>query len=109
MKKKIIILGSTGSIGKSTLDVIKNDKKNFDIVLLYANNNYIKLIEQAKKFKARNVYIKNSDFYTKIKNALKKTKTKVFTGNVKLDKIVTTKNRLYHVMYCWIGWITAYN
>ena len=101
MKKKIIILGSTGSIGKSTLDVIKNDKKNFDIVLLYANNNYIKLIEQAKKFKARNVYIKNSDFYTKIKNALKKTKTKVFTGNIKLDKIVTTK--IDYTMSCIVG------
>ena len=101
MKKKIIILGSTGSIGKSTLDVIKNDKKNFDIILLYANSNYIKLIEQAKKFKARNVYIKNSNFYTKVKNALKKTKTKVFTGNVKLDKIVTTK--IDYTMSCIVG------
>ena len=101
MKKKIIILGSTGSIGKSTLDVIKNDKKNFDIILLYANSNYIKLIEQAKKFKARNVYIKNSNFYTKVKNALKKTKTKVFTGNIKLDKIVTTK--IDYTMSCIVG------
>ena len=101
MKKKIIILGSTGSIGKSTLDVIKNDKQNFDIVLLYANSNYIELIEQAKKFKARNVYIKNSNFYTKVKDALKKTKTKVFTGNIKLDKIVTTK--IDYTMSCIVG------
>ena len=43
MKKKIAILGSTGSIGKSTLDVIKNDKKNFDVVLLTADNNYKKI------------------------------------------------------------------
>ena len=49
MKKKIAILGSTGSIGKSTLEVIRKDKKNFDIVLLSANNNYKKLIQQAKK------------------------------------------------------------
>ena len=50
MKKKIAILGSTGSIGRSTLDVIKRDKKNFSIILLSANNNYKKLIEQAKYF-----------------------------------------------------------
>ena len=53
MKKKIAILGSTGSIGKSTLEVIKKDKKNFDIVLLTANNNYKKLIEQAKNLKQK--------------------------------------------------------
>ena len=44
MKKKIIILGSTGSIGKSTLEVIKKDIKNFDVVLLTAGNNYKKII-----------------------------------------------------------------
>ena len=53
MKKKIAILGSTGSIGKYTLDVIAGSKKNFDVVLLSANNNYKRLIRQAKKFKAK--------------------------------------------------------
>ena len=53
MKKKIAILGSTGSIGESTLEVIKRDKKNFDVILLSANNNYKKLIEQAKNFNAK--------------------------------------------------------
>ena len=59
MKKKIVILGSTGSIGRSALEVIRRDKKSFDIFLLTANNNYKKLIKQAKQFKARNVVIKN--------------------------------------------------
>ena len=72
MKKKIAILGSTGSIGTSTLEVIKKDKKNFDVVLLSANNNYKKLIQQAKEFKAKNVLIKNRLFYGKVKNSLKK-------------------------------------
>ena len=63
MKKKIAILGSTGSIGKSTLDIIRKDKKNFDVILLTANNNYKKLIQQAKEFKAKNVLIKNHKFY----------------------------------------------
>ena len=63
MKKKIAILGSTGSIGTSTLEVIKNDVKNFDVVLLSANNSYKKLITQAKYFKAKNVIIRNKKFY----------------------------------------------
>ena len=57
MKKKIAILGSTGSIGISTLEVIKKDKKNFDVILLSANNNYKKLIQQAKEFNVKNVMI----------------------------------------------------
>ena len=75
MKKKIAILGSTGSIGQSTLDVIRKDKKNFDSFLLSANNNYKKLIQQAKEFNAKNVLINNiSIFYNKVKNSLKKVK-----------------------------------
>ena len=76
MKKKIAILGSTGSIGQSTLEVIRKDKKNFNIILLSANNNYKKLVEQAKQFKVNNVLIKNHKFYLKVKNSLKRTKTK---------------------------------
>ena len=89
MKKKIAILGSTGSIGKSTLEVIKKDKKNFDVVLLSANNNYNKLIKQAKQFNAKNVLIKNKKFYLKVKNSLKK--IKVYSGDIPLNKIVSGK------------------
>ena len=89
MKKKIVILGSTGSIGISTLEVIKKDKKKFEIILLTANNNYKKLIQQAKQFKPKNVLIKNKKYYIKVKKALKK--THVYTGNVSVRKIVTSK------------------
>ena len=78
MKKKIAILGSTGSIGKSTLEVIKKDKKNFDVILLSAKNNYKKLVKQAKEFKARNILINNKNFFKKTKKLVKKTKIKVF-------------------------------
>ena len=71
MKKKIAILGSTGSIGKFTLDVIRKDKKNFEVVLLSANNNYKKLIQQAREFNAKNVLINNKLFYKKVKNLCK--------------------------------------
>ena len=91
MKKKIAILGSTGSIGRSTLDVVKRDIKNFNIILLSANNNYKKLIEQAKYFNVKNVLIKNQRFYSKVKNSLKRTKTKVYTGDIPINKIVSNK------------------
>ena len=91
MKKKIIILGSTGSIGQTTLDVIKKKKNKFNIILLSANNNYKKLIKQAKFFKPKNVLIKNEKFYKKVKNELKRNKIKVHTGDVPITKIVTQK------------------
>ena len=91
MKKKIIILGSTGSIGQSTLEVIKKNKKNFEIVLLTANNNYKKIIQQAKEFKVKNVLIKNDKFFLKVKNSLKKNNTRVYSGNININKIVKKK------------------
>ena len=63
MKMKIAILGSTGSIGQSTLDIIKRDKKNFNVVLLSANNNYKKLIQQAKKFNAKKTKIPKKIYF----------------------------------------------
>jgi len=89
MKKKIAILGSTGSIGKSTLEVIRRDKKNFDVILLSANNNYQKLIKQAKEFNVKNVIINNHKFYQKVKKSLKK--TKVHSGKTSLKKIISGK------------------
>jgi len=91
MKKKIAILGSTGSIGKSTLDVIKKDKKNFEVVFLSANNNYKMLIKQAKEFNAKNVLIQNEMFYRKVQSSLAKTKTKVYSGSTPIKKIINEK------------------
>ena len=85
MKKKVAILGSTGSIGKSTLDIIRKDKKSFEIVFLSANNNYTKLVQQAKEFKVKNIFIKNKIFYEKVKKSLKNSKTRVY--NIVSQKI----------------------
>ena len=101
MRAKIAILGSTGSIGKSTLEVIKKDKKNFDVVLLSANNNYKKLIQQAKEFKAKNVLINNQLFYGKVKNLLKKNRTKVYSGNTSIKKII--RGKLDYTMAAIVG------
>jgi len=91
MKKKIAILGSTGSIGKSTLDIIRKDKKNFEIVFLSAKNNYKKLIQQAKEFNAKNVLIKNKNFFKKTKSSLKNCKTKVYSGDISIANIISGK------------------
>ncbi len=63
MKKKIVILGSTGSIGKSLINIIKKDKKKFDIVLLTAEKNYSELLKQAKLFKVKNLIISDKKKY----------------------------------------------
>jgi len=68
MKKRIAILGSTGSIGKTLINIIKQDKKNFEIVLLSADGNYKELIKQAKLFKVKNLIITNENSFNKVKN-----------------------------------------
>lgn len=67
MKKKICILGSTGSIGQATLEIISKNEKDFDVVLLSGNNNFKLLIAQAKKFKPKYIYSNNFYFKQKIK------------------------------------------
>ena len=53
MKKKIVILGSTGSVGKQTIDNIRNDKKNYKILLIVANKNHNLLSKQIKNLKLK--------------------------------------------------------
>ena len=67
MKKKIAILGSTGSIGKTLVEIIKKEKKFFDIVLLTTNKNYKKILKQAKFFKVKNLIITDQKSYLKLK------------------------------------------
>ena len=58
-KKNIAILGSTGSIGKQTLEVIKNDKNNFNVILLSTNSNIKEISKQIKIFRPRSIIISN--------------------------------------------------
>ena len=90
MKKKIAILGSTGSIGKTLLKVIEKDKKNFEVVLLTANKDYKTLIRQAKKFNVKNLIITNEDNYKIIKRKIKK-KINIFNSFNSLKKILNKK------------------
>ena len=70
MKKKVAILGSTGSIGKTTVDIIKNDKKNFEILLLTTNDNLNELTKQIRELKPKNIIINNKNNYLKLKKNL---------------------------------------
>ena len=80
MKKKIAILGSTGSIGKCLIDIIKKDKKNFEIILLSADENYKELLKQAKTLKVKNLIINNKNSYKKIKNDKISNKIKIYNN-----------------------------
>jgi len=72
MKKKIAILGSTGSIGKTTIEIVKKDKKNFDVILLTTNNNLKEITKQIIDLKPKNLVINNKKNYLKLKNKFKK-------------------------------------
>tara|TARA_Y100000590_G_scaffold26555_1_gene29882 strand:+ start:3510 stop:4673 length:1164 start_codon:yes stop_codon:yes gene_type:complete len=80
MKKKVAILGSTGSIGKTTVEIIKKDKKNFEVVLLTSNNNHKELLKQFKKLKPKNLIINNFNHYTNLKKKLKKNKVNIYNN-----------------------------
>jgi len=80
MKKKIIILGSTGSIGNTTLNIIKKNQNNFKVVLLSANKNIKKLLNQSKKFNVKNLVITDSKKFLIVKKKLSKKKINVFNN-----------------------------
>ena len=92
MKQKIAILGSTGSIGKSLLKIIKKDKKKFEISLLTANKNYKILLKQVKEFNVKNIIISNSKSFQKAKLKFKKSKIKIFSNFNNFNKIFIKKN-----------------
>ena len=71
IKKKISILGSTGSIGKTLINILKKDKKNIEILLLTTNKNVKLLIEQAKFFNVKNVIITDKKKFLEAKINIK--------------------------------------
>ena len=80
MKKKLIILGSTGSIGSTTINIVLKNKNNFNVILLAANKNYVKLLIQAKKLKCRNIVIFNKENFFKATIINKNKKIKIFNS-----------------------------
>ena len=99
--KKIIILGSTGSIGKSLLKIINKDKKLFNIKLLSAHKNYKQLLRQAKLFNVKNVILTDKKIYNLKKKNFTKNKISVFNNFSHIDKILT--NKVDYVMSSIVG------
>ena len=91
MKKKIAILGSTGSIGKTLLKVIEQDKNHFDIVLLTANKDHKTLYNQAKKFNVKNLIITDESNFKILKKKNKKKNIKIFNSFNNIREILNKK------------------
>jgi len=87
-KKHVAILGSTGSIGTQTLDVIKSHPDKFEVEVLTAQNNADLLIQQALEFKPNCVVIANESLYHKVKDALIADDIKVYAGENALNQVV---------------------
>ena len=87
-KRRIAILGSTGSIGKQALDVISQHSDLLTAEVLTANTQADELIRQALLFKPNCVVIGDKNLYPQVKNALAETETKVFAGSESLDDVV---------------------
>ena len=96
MKKKIAILGSTGSIGKTLFNLILREKKNFEFSLLTANKSHKILLKQAKALNVKNLIITNKKDYEILKQKTNNTKIRVFNDFTQLDKIF--KKKIDYVM-----------
>jgi 1-deoxy-D-xylulose-5-phosphate reductoisomerase len=100
MKKKIAILGSTGSIGKTLVEILKKDKKKFEIILLTANKSYREVLKQAKALKVKNIIITDEKSYLKLKKK-KINNIRIFNSYDSFDKIF--KKKIDYVMSAITG------
>lgn len=88
MKKRIAILGSTGSIGTQALDVIRENPDHFEVEVLTAYNNIELLSKQAKEFKPNTVVIANESKYDELAQILGDLPIKIYAGNDAISQIV---------------------
>ena len=98
MKKKIVILGSTGSIGQNTLKILRSNKKDFDVKLLSTNKNISKIIKQAKEFKVENIIITDHSKFLEAKRKFNKLNIKIFNKFEQINKIFLKKNLYYSMI-----------
>ncbi len=91
-KRRIAILGSTGSIGTQALDVISRHSNRFEAYVLVANNNVQLLIEQARRFMPEVVIIGNIAKYQQLKDALVDLPIKIWGGSEAIEQVVTDEN-----------------
>jgi len=102
MKKKIGILGSTGSIGVNTAKIIQNNKKDFDVIFLSTNTNVKKLLKQSSILKPKSVIIFDEQKYLKYKKKFISKKIKVFNSFKELKK-KSIKTKIDYIMCAITG------
>ena len=101
MKKKIGILGSTGSIGKSLLSIINKEKQNYKIIFLSANKNYKLLLRQAIEFEVKDIIVTEKKYFELAKKNNKKKNIKIHNNFEIFNKIL--KKKLDYVMSSIVG------
>ena len=101
MKKKIAILGSTGSIGKTLLSIVNQNKNTVEVCLLSAHKDYNRLLKQAKIFNVKNLIITDRESFEKIKKKNINRKIKIFNNFECLNKIFNKK--IDYVMSSIVG------
>lgn len=111
MKKRIAILGSTGSIGTQSLEVIDQNPDDFEVEVLTANNSVELLIQQAKKYQPNVVVIANKEKYRHVSEALINEDIKVYAGSKALAQVVEmdTIDLVLTAMVGYSGLIPTYN
>jgi 1-deoxy-D-xylulose-5-phosphate reductoisomerase len=111
MKKRIAILGSTGSIGTQSLEVIEKNGDKFEVEVLTANNNVDLLIQQAHEFQPNAVVIANPEKYNIVSEALKNEPVKVYAGIDALNQVVQmeTVDLVLTAMVGYSGLIPTYH
>ncbi|NOR74764.1 MAG: 1-deoxy-D-xylulose-5-phosphate reductoisomerase [Draconibacterium sp.] len=111
MKKRIAILGSTGSIGTQSLEVIGQNPDKFEVEVLTANNNVDLLIRQAKKYQPNVVVIANKEKYKLVSEALENEQIKVYAGSDAINQVVEmdTIDLVLTAMVGYSGLIPTYN
>ena len=98
MKKKIIVIGSTGSVGTNTIEILKKDKKNFNIVLLSTNKNIKKIYKQAKDLSVKNIIINDYKKFSEAKNIFKNKKINIYNNFADIEKIFKKKDIFYSMI-----------
>ena len=97
MKKKIGILGSTGSIGENTVKIVQGNKKDFNVIFLSTNTNVKKLLKQTSNLKPKSVIIFDKKSYLKYKKNFIQKKVKVFNSFNELKRN-SLKKKIDYVM-----------
>jgi len=103
MKRRLAILGSTGSIGTQALDVVRQHPEHFEVYALTANRQVDLLIQQAKEFLPEVVVIADESYYNHLKDALKDLPIKVWTGADSIAQVVESEP-IHIVLTAMVGY-----